>query len=59
MGATSLLILNVKARLVPRRKETTRIRFVHGRQEVVNMASQFGMYRNKWKRTNQCSLKWP
>jgi hypothetical protein len=53
MGATSLFILDVKARLVPRRKETTRIRIVHGRQEVVNMASQFAMYRNKWKRTNQ------
>lgn len=35
--------------LVPRRKETTRIHFVHDRQDVVNMASQFAMYRNKWK----------
>jgi hypothetical protein len=59
MGATSLFILDVKARLLPRRKETTRIRFVHGRQDVVNMASQFAMYRNKWKRTNQFSSKWP
>jgi hypothetical protein len=39
--------------------ELTYINFVHGRQDVVNMASQFAMYRNKWKRTNKCSLKWP
>ncbi len=59
MGATSLFIIDVEARLVPRRKETICIHFVHGRQDVVNMASQCAMYWNKWKRTNKISLKWP